>query len=105
MKKARVRSKSLPWISREIQVLMQARTYHLTKANKNRKLEYWAKFKSIRNQLKMYMRKAKLEYFKQLSGQSVSNPRKVWQEVNRLLGRGGKQEIDSLRTDGGQAYI
>lgn len=86
-------SKSLPWISREIWVLMRARTYHLTKAKKSRKFEDWAKFKSIRK-LKMFMRKPKLEYFKQLSGQSVSNPRKVWQEVNMLLGRGSKQEID-----------
>ena len=33
MKKARVRSKSLPWISREIRVLMRARTYHLIISN------------------------------------------------------------------------
>ena len=51
MKKARVRSKSLPRTSREIRVLMRVRTYHLTKAKKSRKLEDWAKFKSIRNQL------------------------------------------------------
>ena len=36
--KARVRMKSLPWISREIWVLMRARSYHLTKAKKSRKL-------------------------------------------------------------------
>ena len=38
MKKARVRMKSLPWISWEIQVLMRARTYHLTKAKKSKRM-------------------------------------------------------------------
>ena len=59
MKEARVRSKSLLWIIRKICVLMRARTYHLRKVKKNRKFKDWAKFKTIRNQLKKYMRKAK----------------------------------------------
>ena len=67
--KARVRNKSLPWINREIRVMMKARTYYLTKARKSGKVEDWVKFKSIRNPLKIRMRKAKLEYFKQLSEQ------------------------------------
>ena len=46
MKEARVGSKSLLWIIRKIRVLMRARTYHLTKVKKNRKLEDWAKFKT-----------------------------------------------------------
>ena len=62
MKKARVRMKSLPWISREIRVLMRARTYHLTKAKRSKRMEDWVRFKSFRNQLKQSLKRAKREY-------------------------------------------
>ena len=102
MKKARVRMKSLPWISREIRVLMRARSYYLTKAKKSKRMEDWVSFKSVRNQLKQSLKKAKLEYFKLLSEQSARNPRKAWQEVSRLLGRGSRKEISVLRSEKGE---
>lgn len=51
LKKARVRRKSLPWITREIRVLMRARNYLCTKAKKNRKAEDWEQYKKLRNQV------------------------------------------------------
>ena len=49
-KKARVRKKNLPWITRNIQVMMRARRFHYTKAKKSRKVEDWEHFKKIRKQ-------------------------------------------------------
>ena len=94
--------KSLPWISREIRVLMRARLYYLTKAKKSKRMEDWVSFKSVKNQLKQSLKKAKLEYFKRLSEQSARNPRKAWQEVSRLLGSGSRKEISVLRSEKGE---
>ena len=37
-----------------------------------------------------------------LSKESTHNPKKAWQEVNRLLGRGGRREIEVLKTEIGE---
>ena len=37
-----------------------------------------------------------------LSKESAHNPKKAWQEVNRLLGRGGRREIEVLKTEMGE---
>ena len=46
------------------------------------------------------IRKAKREYFEGLSLESVNNPKKAWQEVNRILSGKGRREVDILKTDG-----
>ena len=101
LKKARVRDKSLPWISHEIRALMRARSYYCTKAKKSKKVEDWDKYKRLRNHVTQRLRKAKLQYFEGLSEQSGRNPRKAWKEVSRLLGSGSKCGISALRTDAG----
>ena len=37
-----------------------------------------------------------------LGKESAHNPRKAWQEVNRLLGRGGRREVEVLKTEIGE---
>ena len=90
-KKARVKRKSLPWISREIHAMMRARSYSFNKTKKSRKVEDWEKFKKVRNQLTNCLRKAKLDYFEEMSKHSAKNPRKAWKEVDRLLGSRNKR--------------
>ena len=46
LKKARVRTKILPWITRELCVLMRARNYHCNKAKKSGSEEDWKYYKS-----------------------------------------------------------
>ena len=45
------------------------------------------------------IRKAKIQYFEELSEQSKGNPKKAWREVNRLLGNTCNHGINSIRTD------
>ena len=99
LKRARVRSKSLPWITHGVRALMRARSYFSTKAKKSRKVEDWEKYKSVRNLVTQSIRKAKIQYFEELSEQSKGNPKKAWREVNRLLGSTCKHGINSMRTD------
>ena len=100
-KKARVRKKTLPWITRDIRVMMRARSFYYTKAKKSRRVEDWEQFKKIRNRLTSCLRRAKLQYFEKMSKESVKNPGKAWKEVNRLLDGGSKKGIDALRTNKG----
>ena len=45
LKKARVRRKTLPWITQEVCALMRARSYYCTKAKKSGKMEDWEQYK------------------------------------------------------------
>jgi len=86
LKKARVRRKSLPWITQEVRAMMRARSYFCTKAKRGRKVEDWEQYKRLRNRVTQTLKKEKLRYFESLIEQSAKNPKKAWKEVNRLLG-------------------
>ena len=101
LKRARVRRKTLPWITQEIRALMRVKSYFLTKARKSKKTEDWDKFRKLRNQVTWSIRKAKQQHFERLSNQAAGNNRKVWRELNRLLGNGRKHEISSLKVETG----
>lgn len=94
LKRARVRMKTLPWITQEIQALMRAKSYFLTKARKRKNPIDWDHFKRLRNQVTWSIHKAKLQYFQKLCNQSVGKPRKMWSELNRLLRNGHRKEIN-----------
>ncbi len=47
------------------------------------------------------MRKAKLKYFEGISDKAMNNPRKVWKELNRLLGKGQRHTIERLKSEEG----
>ena len=100
LKRARVKRKTLPWITQEIRALMRAKSSFLTKARKS-KTEDWDKFRKLRNQVTWSIRKAKQQHFERLSNQAAGNTRKVWRELNRLLGNGRKHEISSLKVETG----
>ena len=85
-KRARVKKKTLPWITSDIRALMRARNYFGTKAKKSKRAEDWEHFKKLRNHVTWCQRRAKRHYFEDLSVQSAGNPRKAWKEINRLLG-------------------
>ena len=96
--KTRVRDKSMPWISREIRMLMRKRSYQCTKAKKSKKAEDWARYKTLRNEVTTKLRQAKLSYFTELSNKPPTFCKKVWTEVNRLLGK-TSQQINKLITE------
>ena len=100
LKKARVRVKTLPWITRELRVLMRTRNYHCKKAKKTGSEEDWKHYKELRNKVTLELRKAKLQYFRALSeSQSANKTKKTWTEINRLLGGKGRGGVETLRRD------
>lgn len=100
-KKARVKRKSSPWINGDICIMMRARSYYHKKPKKSGRIEDWKAFNCVQNQLKSIIRKAKRECVEELSLESANNPKKAWQEVNRILGGKGRREVEILKTDGG----
>ncbi len=101
LRKVRVKSNALPWIDRDIRVLMRVRNYLHTKAKASKRSEDWERYRNVRNQVTSKMRRAKLQHFEVLSEQSKSNPRKLWKELNKVLGRKNKQRIDTLNSQRG----
>ena len=102
MKKARVRAQSLPWIGRSVRKLMRARNYYCTKAKKSRNQDDWKQYRKLRNLVTWELKKAKTQFFERMSDHSFRNPRKMWKELNRVLGRGDKQKIDAVKTPDGR---
>ena len=95
LKKARVRVKTLPWITRELRVLMRTRNYHCKKAKKTGSEEDWKHYKELRNKVTLELKKAKLQYFWALSeSQSSNKTKKTWTEINRLMGRKGRGGVE-----------
>ena len=95
MRKARVREKSLPWIGNDVRRLMRARNYHCTKARKSKRAEDWMQYRKLRNLVTRELKKAKLKFLKMCPGQST---KKVWKELNRVLGRRSRHNIAAIRT-------
>ena len=101
LKKARVRKKSLPWITRDIRALMRARNYHCCKAKKTGKEDDWQQYKKLKRLVTVSLRREKLSYFQALSGQTGNNnSKKVWRELSRLLGSKRRCLIESLSING-----
>ena len=91
-----MREKTLPWIGNDVRRLMRARNYHRTKARNSKRAEDWMQYRKLRNLVTWELKKAKLEY---LSRQST---KKVWKELNRVLGRKGRHNIEAIRIPNGR---
>ena len=100
-KKVRVRRKTLPWITPGIRALMRARSYYLTKAKRSGQIEDWKEFRRVRNQVTASLRAARREHFENLCTQSAGNPGKVWKELSRLVGKGQRKSVESLKGQNG----
>ena len=98
LKKARVKRRTLPWISHDIRVLMRARNYYCKKARRSKREEDWMQYRCLRHLVTQKLRKEKLKFFEDVSEKTMRNPRMAWKELNRLLGRGKRKQIDVVRT-------
>ena len=98
-KSVRVREHNLPWISAEIRVLLRTRTYFLTKAHRTNDPDDWRKYRKLRNKVTTTLRKAEKEYFQEVA-RNQGNPRAVWKDLNKVIGRGRKDRIGTIQVNG-----
>ena len=99
VRKVRPRAFTLPWIDAEIHKLMRARSYHLSKAQRSKKQEDWVKYKALRNAVTASIRKARADYFRELT-HNTTNPRQVWKDLSLIIGRSKHKRIGTICKDG-----
>ena len=97
----KVRSKklSLKWINGGIRMLMRARNSYLTKFRKSKDPKAWECFRNLKNKIKTELKKAKKDYFEKVCTTFKHKSRRMWDEINKALGRKVKSGSIEL-TDG-----
>ena len=98
--KVRMKRESVEWIDDDIHKMMRARNYYRTKHRKTKFLEDWNIFKDLRNEVRRRLRQAKERHYTSVSQSLSKNPRKVWRQLNSVLGRKHRSKITSLKGDG-----
>ena len=69
LRKVRMRSQTLPWISKDMRKLMRTRNTRCAMAKKSKKAD-GMKYRRLRNQVAWELKKVKLQYFVKMSGLS-----------------------------------
>ena len=80
---------------------MRAKSYYASKAKRTKNPSDWQHFRRLRNQVSQKMREAKRKHFETVSEQCSNNPGKAWKELNRVLGRGCRPQIEVVKTQDG----
>ena len=87
-RKAKVRSKSLPWMNGSIRKLMNQRYRRLLKAQRTGSSEDRLKYKELRNKVIKALRSAEVEYWTNILSTTSKGSRDVWKIMNQLTRRG-----------------
>ena len=88
--------KNLPWLTKPLVRQIQKRNQLFHTAKKKKSGQVWQKYCNVRNKVVRLLRKAKRQYFANISVQS--NPKKFWSTM-KLKNR-SKSAIPTLFSDG-----
>lgn len=69
---------------------MRVRNYYGTKAKNGKRPEDWEMYQRLRNEVTSMVRQARVNVFEKLSAGVARNPRKMWREMNKIIGHGIK---------------
>lgn len=59
----------------------------------------WEKYRKLRNRVGKTLRKAEKEYFEEVT-RIQGNPRAVWKDLNKVIGRGQREHIATIQVKG-----
>jgi len=59
----------------------------------------WEKYRKLRNRVGKTLRKAEKEYFEEVA-HIQGNPRAVWKDLNKVIGRGQREHIATIQVKG-----
>ena len=82
-----MRSKSLPWMNGDVRKLMNKRYKLLKQAQKTKDSEDFEKYKVLRNQVNILLRKAESKYWKDLLKSKDKGSRDFWTIVKKMTGK------------------
>ena len=86
-RKVKMRSKSLPWMNGDIRKLMNKRYKLLKQAQKTQDPEDFEKYKALRSQVNIALRKAESKYWKDLLKSKDKGSRDFWKIVKKMTGK------------------
>ena len=89
----KIKSKSVPWITSKIKMLITERDKLKRKAIITKQESDWLIYKKARNQTNSGLRKAKTDYYSKKIANQKCNPKHAWKTINSLIGKGKKPTI------------
>ena len=100
--KVRLRQDSLPWITEEVRRVMRARNYFRKEFRKTRDPMDWEHFRKLRNLVKRQLKDAKIDHFEGVCRDVARQLRRMWKEIDRVLGQKQRRGISVIRTSQGE---
>ena len=101
IKKSRKRRHQVPWITDEIRDLFRIRDHLGKKARKSKDEGVWIEYRSVRNYVTAELRRSKRTYLEGIAWRAKKQPKKLWNEMNKLLGRNAVTQIQLIRAEEG----
>ena len=89
----KIKSKSVPWFTSKIKMLITERDKLKRKAIITKQESDWLIYKKARNQTNTELRKAKTDYYSKKIANQRCNPKQAWKTINSLIGKGKKPTI------------
>ena len=103
---AKVRSKTLPWMTGEIRKEMNKRYKLLKKAKTTKRETDWLAYKSKRNAVTNMLRKAEQKHWEEsLNDAHGKGAKSFWKVLKKLNGKDKKEPIGPIENDEGQAVF
>ena len=91
-RKAKLCARSLPWMNGEIRRLMNKRYKQLKKAQQTKDPKEYDKYKILRNKLNIELKRAELQYWKQLLKSKDKGSKNFWKVIKKMTGRERKDK-------------
>ena len=85
IKVARLKKRSNPWVTPDVVKLMYERDHVHAKAMKTKDDSLNNHYRSLRNHVTKVIQENKLKYYKEINSLCVSDPKKMWSELKRLV--------------------
>ena len=106
-RKAKIRSKSLPWMDSKIQKLMNQRYSLLKKAKRTQDVQAREEYKKIRNRVCKELKIAEAKYWKRKLADTDKGGSDFWRIVKELTGTegSGKKRIGPIKSETGDILI
>ena len=82
-RKVKMRTKSFPWMNRDVHKLMNKRYKLLKRAQKSKDPKDFEKYKSLRNQVNIALKRAESSYWKDLLKSKEKGSRDFWKMTGK----------------------
>ena len=103
-RKAKIRSKSLPWMNSKLRKLMNQRYVLLRKANRTQESKDQDEYKRMRNRVSKELKSSEANYWKQKLAETDKGSSDFWKAVKAITGteKSKEKRIGPIKNDTGE---